>query len=70
LYKEFENVITNIDIDQEKIDAIMSMRKFKSKKELVDKALDLLRKQVVREKVLSWKGTNVWEGDLDQMRID
>jgi Arc/MetJ family transcription regulator len=63
-------MITNIDIDQEKIDAIMSMRKFKSKKELVDKALQEYRRILAGKELLKMKGSNIWEGDLDQLRTD
>jgi Arc/MetJ family transcription regulator len=63
-------MITNIDIDQKKIDAIMSMRKFKSKKELVDKALQEYRRILAGKELLKMKGSNIWEGDLDQMRTD
>ncbi len=63
-------MLTNIDIDQKKVAEIMASRRFKSKKELVDKALDMLLRQITREEVLKWKGTNVWEGDLNQMRED
>jgi Arc/MetJ family transcription regulator len=75
LYKKFNifvqriiEMLTNIDIDQEKIAGIMAKRNFKSKKEVVDKALEMLLKQITREEILKWKGTNAWEGDLDEMR--
>jgi Arc/MetJ family transcription regulator len=61
-------MLTNIDIDQEKIAGIMAKRNFKSKKEVVDKALELLLKQITREEILKWKGSDAWEGDLDEMR--
>jgi hypothetical protein len=37
---------------------------------VVDKALELLLKQISREEILKWKGSDVWEGDLDEMRND
>ena len=61
---------TNIDIDQEKLSQIMSMKNFKSKKEAVNEALREYLKNLLRQEVLTWKGTNFWEGDLDQMRTD
>ena len=61
-------MLTNIDIDQKKIAGIMAKRNFKSKKEVVDKALEMLLKQITREEILKWKGSDVWEGDLDEMR--
>lgn len=61
---------TNIDIDQEKLSQIMSMKNFKSKKEAVNEALSEYLKNLLRQEVLTWKGANFWEGDLDQMRTD
>lgn len=48
----------------------MVSRSLKSKNEGVDKALDMLLRQITREDVLKWKGTKVWEGDFNQMRED
>jgi Arc/MetJ family transcription regulator len=61
---------TNIDIDQEKLSQIMTMKQFKSKKEAVNEALSEYLKNLLRQEVLTWKGSNCWEGDLDQMRTD
>ena len=65
---EINFMLTNIDINQKKIAGIMAKRNFKSKKEVVDKALEMLLKQITREEILKWKGSDVWEGDLDEMR--
>ncbi|MES2794870.1 MAG: type II toxin-antitoxin system VapB family antitoxin [Bacteroidota bacterium] len=61
---------TNIDIDQEKLKAIMDLKKFKSKKEAVNEAISAYLKQLNRKEVLKWRGANVWEGNLDEMRRD
>ena len=61
---------TNVDIDQEKLSQIMTMRQFKSKKEAINEALSEYLKNLLRQEVLVWKGTNFWEGDLEQMRKD
>ncbi len=61
---------TNIDIDQEKLSQIMTMKHFKSKKEAVNEALSEYLKNLLRQEVLTWKGSNCWEGDLDPMRTD
>lgn len=61
---------TNIDIDQEKLSQIMTMKHFKSKKEAVNEALSEYLKIIVAQELLKLKGSNVWEGDLDQMRLD
>ena len=52
-------MVTNIDIDQKKIAFIMSRRNYKTKKEVVDKALDVLLNQITREEILKWKGTDI-----------
>jgi Arc/MetJ family transcription regulator len=61
---------TNIDIDQEKLSQIMTMKQFKSKKEAVNEALNEYLKYLVAQELLKMKGSNVWEGDLEQMRLD
>ena len=61
---------TNVDIDQEKLSQIMTMKQFKSKKEAINEALSEYLKNLLRQEVLTWKGTSFWEGDLDQMRTD
>jgi Arc/MetJ family transcription regulator len=61
---------TNIDIDQEKLSQIMTMRNFKSKKEAVNEALSEYLKIIVTQELLKIKGSNCWEGDLEQMRLD
>jgi Arc/MetJ family transcription regulator len=61
---------TNIDIDQEKLSQIMTMRQFKSKKEAVNEALNEYLKDIMAQELLKMKGSNVWEGDLEQMRLD
>ena len=61
---------TNIDIDQEKLLQIMTMKQFKSKKEAVNEAISEYLKDLLRQELLKIKGSNCWEGDLDQMRLD
>ena len=61
---------TNVDIDQEKLSQIMTMRQFKSKKEAINEALNQYLKNIVTQELLKMKGSNVWEGDLEQMRLD
>lgn len=59
-----------IDIDQEKLSLIMTMKNFKTKKEAVNEALSEYLKDLLRQEVLKMKGSNCWEGDLEQMRLD
>jgi Arc/MetJ family transcription regulator len=63
-------MVTNIDIDQEKLAKIMQLKKFKSKKEAVNEALSNYLRNLAAIELLKMKGTNSWEGDLDQMRLD
>lgn len=57
-------------IDQVILSQIMTMRPFKSKKEAINEALSEYLKNLLRQEVLKMKGTNCWEGNLEQMRID
>jgi Arc/MetJ family transcription regulator len=63
-------MVMKIDIDQEKLSQIMTMKQFKSKKEAVNEALNEYLKNLLRQELLKMKGSNCWEGDLDQMRLD
>jgi len=70
LYKKVSNTLTNINIDQKKITSIMAKRNLKSKKEVVDKALEAFLKVVSAQEILKMKGSNIWEGDLNQLRAE
>jgi Arc/MetJ family transcription regulator len=63
-------MLTNIDIDQKKVAEVMSLLNIKTKKEAVDKALENYLRILSAQELLKMKGSNVWEGDLDQMRTD
>ncbi len=60
----------NIDINQEKLAEIMAFKQFKSKKQAVNTALDEYLKILVGKELLKLEGSNVWQGDLDKMRLD
>lgn len=63
-------MLTNIDIDQKKVSEVMSLLNIKTKKEAVDKALENYLRILSAQELLKMKGSNIWEGDLDQMRTD
>lgn len=63
-------MLTNIDIDQKKVAEVMSLLNIKTKKEAVDKALENYLRILSAQELLKMKGSNIWEGDLDQMRTD
>lgn len=59
---------TNIDIDDKLMKEAMKISKVKSKKELVNHALEELIRLHKREKMLSLFGKVKSEGNLDEMR--
>ena len=59
---------TNIEIDDKLIKEAMKISKLKSKKELVNHALEELIRLDKRKKMLSLFGKVKWEGNLDEMR--
>jgi Arc/MetJ family transcription regulator len=59
---------TNIDIDDELIEAVMERFGFKTKREAVNHALrELYVEPMTREEMLEMEGVG-WDGDLDAMR--
>jgi Arc/MetJ family transcription regulator len=61
---------TNIDLDNQILGKIMELRRFKSKKEAVNEALNNYLRQLRQQQALGLKGTKIWEGNLDEMRQD
>ena len=59
---------TNIDIDDKLMREAMKISKVKSKKELVNHALEELIRLDKRKKMLSLFGRVKWEGNLNEMR--
>lgn len=59
---------TNIDIDDKLMKEAMKISKVKTKKELVNYALEELIRLHKREKMLSLFGKVKWEENLDEMR--
>lgn len=61
---------TNIDIDDELLEAAMSAAGLATKKATVEEALRQLVAQQRRRQALEGSAGIGWEGDLDQMRRD
>lgn len=59
---------TNIEIDSKLIADAMKLYGIKTKKEAVDKALELFVRMKKQSEVLKLKGKVKWEGDLRKMR--
>ncbi len=59
---------TNIEIDDELMKKALKYSKLKTKKEIINEALNEYVKYQMRLKLLSLRGKVKWEGDLDKMR--
>ena len=59
---------TNIELDEKLVDEAMKLTHKKTKKELVNYALEELVKRFKRKKLLELEGKVEWQGNLDEMR--
>ena len=59
---------TNIDIDESLIRKARKLTRLKTKRQIVDKALELLVRTESRKGILRYYGTGVWEGDIKASR--
>ena len=59
---------TNIDIDESLIRKARKLTRLKTKRQIVDRALDLLVRSETRKGILRYYGTGVWKGDLNASR--
>ncbi len=59
---------TNIEIDESLVRQVRKLTRLKTKREIVDKALELLVRSESRKGILSHYGNGIWKGDLKAMR--
>ncbi|MFY9673541.1 MAG: type II toxin-antitoxin system VapB family antitoxin [Terriglobales bacterium] len=59
---------TNIEIDDTLIRKARKLTRLKTKRQIVDKALDLLVRSESRKGILRYYGSGIWEGDLKRSR--
>ena len=59
---------TNIEIDDELMKKALKYSKLKTKKDVIDEALNAYVKYQMRLNLLSLQGKVKWVGDLDKMR--
>jgi len=59
---------TNIVLDDELIRQARKLTHLKTKRQIVDRALDLLVRSETRKGILNYYGSGVWQGDLKQSR--
>jgi len=59
---------TNIEIDDKLVRKARKLTRLKTKREIVDKALDLLVRSESRKGILSYYGSGIWKGNLKASR--
>ena len=59
---------TNIDIDESLIRRARKLTRLKTKRQIVDRALDLLVRCESRKGILRYYGAGIWKGDLKASR--
>jgi Arc/MetJ family transcription regulator len=59
---------TNIDIDETLVRKARKLTRLKSKRQIVDKALELLVRSESRKGILRYYGSGVWKGDRKALR--
>ena len=59
---------TNIYLDDELIRQARKLTKLKTKREIVDRALEQLVRAERRKSILTHYGSGIWQGDLKAMR--
>ena len=59
---------TNIEIDDKLVSKARKLTRLKTKREIVDKALELLVRSESRKGILQHYGSGIWKGDLKAMR--
>jgi Arc/MetJ family transcription regulator len=59
---------TNIEIDDQLMETAQRLSKIKTKKEVVEQALESFIKELQRKDMLDLRGKVIWEGNLNEMR--
>ncbi len=59
---------TNIVIDESLVRKARKLTRLKTKREIVDAALELFVRSESRKGILRYYGTGIWKGDLKAMR--
>jgi Arc/MetJ family transcription regulator len=59
---------TNIDIDEGLVRKARKLTRLKTKRQIVDRALELLVRSESRKAILRYYGSGIWKGDLKASR--
>jgi len=59
---------TNVELDDVLVKKAMELTKISTKKALLNKALEELVKSGIRQEMLKYMDSGIWEGNLEEMR--
>jgi Arc/MetJ family transcription regulator len=59
---------TNIELNDELLRKARKLTGLKTKRAIVDKALELLVRSEIRKGILRYYGSGIWKGDLKRLR--
>ena len=59
---------TNIELNDELVRKARKLTRLKTKRAIVDKALELLVRSENRKGILRYYGSGIWKGDLRRLR--
>jgi len=59
---------TNVELDDILVKRAMELTKISTKKALLNKALEELVKSGIRREMLKYMDSDIWEGNLEEMR--
>ena len=59
---------TNIELDDALVGKARKLTRLKTKREIVDRALELLVRSETRKGILRFYGSGIWRGDLKAAR--
>jgi Arc/MetJ family transcription regulator len=63
-----DSMRTNIDINESLVRKARRLTRLKTKRQIVDKALELLVRSESRKGILRYYGSGIWKGDSKAMR--
>jgi len=59
---------TNIELNDELVRKARKLTRLKTKRAIVDKALELLVRSEIRKGIVRHYGSGIWKGDLKRLR--
>jgi Arc/MetJ family transcription regulator len=59
---------TNINIDDRLLSQARKLTRLRTKREIVQRALEVLVESEARKNIVRFRGSGIWQGDLKAMR--